>query len=272
MIKITQLLKESLTTYKLNFKKIFWIALPILILGIISEYYVSVFTTMIENGDVSNMSYLFVSIAIYILTILAVSLYFGPVLNRAIQKKEDGDHFNSNSAYSFQKKNIFKWIMVNVWGFLYMARIMWLYILIPIVLLGLGFFLQNPMVINSMVILSLIVVTIGAIIHISKFILYKNIFFSKNEISARDAVRESIKIGIHKKRQVWILILTLIILTIVMMIVYFALGTISGLLINNIPDNVMYYSETIVYAVFSALIFLPLMSIVVAKGYVKIRG
>lgn len=272
MIKITQLLKESFTTYKLNFNKIFWIALPILILGIISEYYVAVFTTMIDNSDFSNIPYLFISLIVYTATILAVSLYFGPVLNRAIQKKEDGEQFNSNSAYSFQKKNIFKWIMVNVWGFLYMIRVMWLYILISIALIVAGILSKNTVIISSTVIVAAIVSAIGTILNITKFVLYKNIFYSKDGISARDAVRESIELGKTKNGQVWVLILALIILTIIMMIIYYALGTVSGLLTDSVPYSLLYYSETIVYGVLSALIFLPLMSIVVAKGYVKIKG
>jgi hypothetical protein len=271
MIKITQLLKESFTTYKLNFKKIFWIALPILILGIISEYYSAVFTIMLNNNDFSNISYLIISIAIYIVTILAVSLFFGPVLNRAIQKKEDGLDFDTTSAYSFQKKNIFKWIMVNVWGVLYMVRVMWLYILISIVLIIAGILSKNAVIISSTVIAATIVSAIGMILNITKFVLYKNIFFSKDGVSARDIVRESIELGKTKNVQVWMLILVLIILTIIMMVVYFIIGFLMGLIAKFMSGNTV-YMESVISAIVSVLIFLPLMSIVLAKGYVRIRG
>ena len=273
MLKITQLLKESFTTYKSNFSKIFWIALPILILTIISEYYIAVSTTIIDNRDFGNMSYLFVSMIIYIVTILAVSLYFGPVLNRAIQKKEDDGSFDSKLAYNFQKKNIFKWIMVNIWGFLYMVLAMLPYIVVS-ALLTVILFMNRDSYIAALILSSLIGLTmlIGIILNINKFVLYKNIYFSKDDISARDAVRESIEIGKTKSKQVWMLIFSLIILTFIMIIMYFGLGFMSGLLTGNISNNVLYYSETILYGVLSAVFFLPLMSIVAAKGYVKIRG
>ncbi len=295
MLKITQLLKESLTTYKLNFKKIFWIALPILVLGIIGEYSIEVFNTMIDKEDFANISYLFASITIWILTILIVALYFSPVLKRAIQKKEDGEQFNTNLAYSFQKKNIFKWIMVNVWGMLYMLWIMLPYILVSVLLtvilfmhivlktsieyspiipntsIGLDTYLDTYN--NILILSSLIGLTIltGTVLNITKFMLYKNIFFSKDGIPARDAVRESIKLGKTKNVQVWSLIIALIILFIINIIIFFALINLSDLLIDKVSNNVLFYSEIIVNSALSSLIFLPLMSIIVAKGYVKIR-
>ena len=272
MLKITQLLKESLTTYKLNFKKIFWIALPILVLGIIGEYYIEVFNTMIDREDFANISYLFASITIWILTILIVALYFSPVLKRAIQKKEDGEQFNTNLAYSFQKKNIFKWIMVNVWGMLYMLWIMLPYILVS-VLLTVILFMHLDTYNNILILSSLIGLTIltGTVLNITKFMLYKNIFFSKDGIPARDAVRESIKLGKTKNGQLWSLISALIILFIINIIIFFALINLSDLLIDKVSNNVLFYSEIIVNGALSSLIFLPLMSIIVAKGYVKIR-
>ena len=272
MIKITHILKESFVTYLHNFKKIFWIALPILILGIISEYYAAVFTIMLNNNDFSNMPYFIGSVLVYLVTILVASLFFAPVLNRAIQKKEDDGNFDSKQAYDFQKKNIFKWIMVNVWGMLYMLWIMLPYIVVAALLTAV-LFMYKDSGITALILSSVIglVFLVGIIMNISKFILYKNIFFSKDEVSARDAVRESIMFGKTKNGQVWMLILILIILTIIMLIVYFILGFLMGLIYKSAPESILYI-EIITSAVVSTIIFLPLMSIVVAKGYVKIRG
>lgn len=272
MIKITQLLKDSFLTYKLNFNKIFWIALPILILGIIAEYYIAIFSPMIDNNDFSNISFLISGIFIYFISIISVSLFFGPVLNRAIQKKEDGESFNSNSAYAFQKKNIFKWIMVNVWGMLYLVWYLLPYIAVSGLMMAiLLIYPISPII--SMIISSLIglILIVGILMNISKFMLYKNIFFSKDNVNAREAVRDSMMFGKTKNNQVWLLILTLIISTIIMMIVYIILGYVVGFISGFIPDSLIYL-ESVIYAFASSMFFLPWMSIITAKGYVQIRG
>lgn len=271
MIKITHILKESFTTYLHNFKKIFWIALPILILSIISEHYIQLFMAKVDVGDYSNMTSLITNYVIYFICVLAVALYFGPVLNRAIQKKEDGENFNSNAAYGFQKKNIFKWIMVNVWGLLYMIWKMLPYAIVSGLLLFIMTFYKNAMVYNTALILAFVSLFVGFVLNINRFVLYKNIYFSKDHVKARDAVIESMKIGVSKSKQVWMLILTLIILTIAMLVIYFALSFVVITLSNMLP-GMGKYIENIVTAVVSVLFFLPFMSIVTAKGYVKIRG
>lgn len=265
MIKVIQLLKESFLTYRLNFKKIFWLVLPILVLGIIGEYYVSTFTTMIDNNYFGNISYLIISITIYVLAVLSISLFFGPVLNRAIQKNEDIGNFDSKASYIFQKKNFFKWIMLNIWGFLYAIWIMLPYIVTAILISIILYIFINSSII-ALILSSLIVLTflIGIVLNITKFILYKNIFFSKDEISARDAVRESIMFGKTKNNQVWKLILTLIVLSTVMMVTYFILDFMMGLLTKSISNSIA--STTI-----SILFFLPVTSILIAKGYNAIK-
>jgi hypothetical protein len=227
---------------------------------------------LVEAKDFSNMPYLMTNLLIYVVSILLITLFFGPVFNRAIQKKEDGLDFDSNAAYAFQKKNIFKWIMVNVWGFLYMVWTILPYIVASVLMTAAVYMLRvsslTALIISSLVGLTFIV---GIIVNIHKFILYKNIFFSKDGVSARDAVRESIKIGKNKNGEVWMLILAMIILTIAMMIIYFALGFLTGLIAKFIPDYLSYV-EMISATAISVLFFLPLMSIVLSKGYVKIRG
>lgn len=273
MIKITQLLKDSLLTYRLNLNKIFQITLPILILSVIGEYYLSIFTQIVDNEDFSNISYLLTIFSIYFIFALIVALYLGPVLNRAIQKKEDGDSFNVNTAYVFQNKNILKWIMINVWGILYMFWTLLSYIIVSVLLLKiLTMYSSNPVAVTIIAGLIGLTVLTGIILNIHKFVLYKNIFFSKDHIKARDAVRESIKIGTNKKREVWMLILALIILTITMMVVYSFIGFVLSLLAKFVPENIMLYIEIAVPVIVSVSFFLPLMSIIASKGYVKIRG
>jgi len=213
------------------------------------------------------------SFAIYIITVFIVSLYFGPVLNRAIQKKEDNGVFDTNSAYAFQKKNIFKWIMVNIWGFLYMVWVMLPYIAIA-TLVAIIPYAYNDSSLILIIVSSLIGLTllIGIVLNITKFVLFKNVFFSKDDVSARDAVRESIELGKTKKSQIWILILILIISTIAIMVTFFVLGYMIGLIANLVPENIILYSQIILSGLISVLFFLPVMSIITAKGYVKIRG
>lgn len=271
MIKITHILKESFTTYTKNFSKIFWIALPILVLSIVSEHYIQLFMAKIDARDYTNMPGLITNYSIYFICVLIVALYFGPVLNRVIQKKEDGENFNSNAAYSFQKKNIFKWIMVNVWGVLYMIWTILPYAVVSGLLIFIMNFYKNAMIYNTALILAFLSISAGIVLNINKFILYKNIYFSKDHVKARDAVIESMKIGVTKCKQVWKLILTLIILTIIMFIIYITLSFFVVGLSDMLPSmgkNI----ENVLTALVSVVFFLPYMSIVVAKGYVKIRG
>lgn len=277
MIKIIPLLTESFTTYKKNFKKIFWIVLPVLFLTIVGGYYIKIFEDMVGAEDYSNISYLLTTFTVYFVCVLIVSLYFGPVLNRVIQKKEDGEKLDSQSAYDFQKKNIFKWIMINVWGMLYMIWRLLPYIISAIILGYIAYFFNSfglKPEIFEVVFLLIIPITaliLGIVMNITRFMLYKNIYFSKDHIKARDAIRESVKIGVHKQRQVWLLISSLMVLVILMLIMYSLLGFIIVFLSNLVPSmgsNI----ENVLTACVSVLFFLPLMSIVTAKGYVKIRG
>lgn len=284
MIKQTQLIKESFTTYKANFKKIFWISLPILVLSIISNNYLTAFTNMVNAEDFSNIPKIITSFFVVLVAILILFLYFDPVLNRAIQKKEDGQDFDSNSAYAFQNKNIFKWIMVNIWGFLYLFYKILPYTAVSILIVIISVIVENNIgsydninIIGVSAMLSLIVIMVGGLLNITRFVMYKNIFFSKDDISARDAVRESMELGKNKNKQIWILIATLIVVNLLLSVVSFIIGFVLGFISPAIPftsisaETVAYYIGIVFDGSVLTLISTPLMYIIIAKGYVNIR-
>lgn len=284
MIKPIQLIKESFATYKANFKKIFWILLPILVISIISNNYLIAFTNMANAEDFSNIPKMIISFFVVLVAILILFLYFDPVLNRAIQKKEDGHDFDSSSAYTFQNKNIFKWIMVNIWGFLYLFYKILPYIVVSVLIVIISVIAENNMgsdnnmnIIAVSTMLSLIVLMVGGVLNITRFVLYKNIFFSKDEISARDAVRESMELGKNKNKQIWILIATLIVVNVLLSVASFIIGFVLGLISVAIPftsisaETVAYYIGIVFDGAVLTLISTPLMYIIIAKGYVKIR-
>jgi hypothetical protein len=262
MIKTIQLLKESFITYKSNFKNIFNMAWPIVLLTIVAQYYLVGINQRMEAGQF-DIPYLIVATLIYFVCALVVGLFLTPALSRSIQKNEDNGVFSVKEGYDFQKKNIWKFIMVNIWGFLYILKRLWSYIAASFALGVIAFmFNDSDIVALTAASLMVLIILVGFILNITRFVLYKNIFFSKDTISPRDAVKESMSLGVNKMSNIWKIILAMIILAIgiELVIVLFemlSVADIYGLIIGSI-----------VMVMFS----LPYMLIIASKGYVRVRG
>ncbi len=273
MIKTIQLLKESFVTYKINFKKIFTMAWPIVLLTIVAQYYAFGIQENMENGQFEG-THFFIAFLIYFVSIISVSLFFIPAFNRSIQKNEDNGVFSVKEGYNFQKKNIWKFVMVNIWGLLYIVKRLALYIIVAVLLLGAVYVLnefytltQNYIISLTLVYLAGITIFVGIILNMTRFVLYKNIFFSKDDISARDAVKESIVLGVTKMNDIWKIIIAMIIVSIPVEIL---IMSINKYLINMLTD--IYLIEIIFISLITTLFSLPYVLIVLSKGYVKVRG
>ncbi|MBC7981645.1 hypothetical protein H7X65_01060, partial [Candidatus Parcubacteria bacterium] len=101
--------------------------------------------------------------------------------------------------------------------------------------------------------------------NLTRFILFKTIFFSK-EIAPRKAVQESFALGIEKNRDLWCIILSMVL---------FALAVAVLSIIVVVPIGAMGVSSEIIDVYVSPIITLllttPMLLIITAKGYVKIR-
>ncbi len=266
MIQIIPLIKESISTYKLNFKKIFLMVLPVIVLSYIMSVSSASLSAMVVAGTFDGGI-----VAFFILGIIAAifsALLFVPALNRAIQRNEDTNSFDTKEAYSFQKRNIWKYIKLVLWGFVYMLKRLLPYLLASLVLAAIIFFVSTNEIL-SLVLASLatIVLFVGIILNIPQFVLYKTIFFSK-EILARDSVRESMDLGVKKTKQVWKLILDIIIVSIVVMLFAEIINYFAGLM----GTGAWYIAEAYIKPIITLVVATPMVLILVAKGYTKIRG
>lgn len=265
MINTTQLLRESYVTYKYNFTKLFLMALPILLATYVIVYTSNNFDALIK-AKILNLNTVIFGLIAFIGGLISM-LYLEPAINRAVQRNEDISIFNSKEGYEFQKKNIFKWIMVNVWGILYLFWKLLPYILsaglIFVILMGLK---NDAKMAVSGAILAGIVLFVGMIMNIHRFLLFKTIIFSK-DISARDAVRESIKLGEDHKVDMWKAILSLILLGLAIGMFSIIVGIVAS--IFGLTDK-MY--EQYISPIIVVFVTTPMLLIVIAKTYVKIRS
>lgn len=262
MIKTIQLLKESFMTYKTNFKNIFKMTWPIVLLTIVAQYYSIDVTQRMEAGQF-DIPYLVIASIIYLVCILVVGLFFAPALSRSVQKNEDNGVFDVKEGYDFQKKNIWKFVMVNVWGLVYMLKRFAPYLVTSLLLVVIAMIFKDSSIV-SLIIASLIglTLTVGIVLNITRFMLYKNIFFSKDSMSARDAVKESMSLGVTKMKNIWKIILAMIILAIAMEIVLKVFSMFIGTILVGL----------IIGSIIMVFFSMPYMLIIVSKGYVRVRG
>jgi hypothetical protein len=237
-------------------------AWPIVLLTIVAQYYSVGITQRMSEGQF-DIPYLLMAVLIYLVCILIIGLFLAPALSRSVQKNEDNGVFDVKEGYNFQKKNVWKFVMVNVWGLVYILKRLLPYIAASAVL-GIIAFMAGDSDIIALICVSLggLVILAGIILNITRFVLYKNIFFSKDTISARDAVKESMDLGVSKMKDIWKIILAMFILTVVVEIVLkvfsmFIEATLLGLVIGSI-----------IMILFS----MPYMLIIISKGYAKVRG
>lgn len=268
MIKTIQLLEDSFSTYKSNFIKIFNMTWPIVLLTIVAQYYVMDITRRMEEGRF-DLSYILMTFIIYLFSVLFVGLFLVPALSRSIQKNEDNGVFDVKEGYDFQKKNIWKFVMVNIWGMLYILKRCAIYILISIGLFALLLYIDNtskssdmlPVVLSIFTLIGLTLI-VATVLNITRFMFYKNIFFSKDDILPRDAVKESMSLGVLKNNEIWKIIFAMITLVVAVEIVIQTLGS----FVNDAMINLI--AGTIINVFFS----MPYMLIIISKGYTRVRG
>lgn len=277
MIKIHQLLKESLTAYTQNFKNIFLMSLPILAIGLLGLY-----------GDYglekeAGLAVIFLLAAVLFIGNLAVSLFFQPAIMRSVQKLDDTNVFDIKSAYDFQKKNIWNLIVLYFISFGYSIYKVWklLVVLIALVLAGTYFLLEKNMTPSIILYVAATVLMIAIIIlNAPRFVVYLNVFFSKGG-KPKDAVLESIDLGERKKRDAWQIIFATIVFSIyvllpIFVIAFFA-GFAEGLATPDTgsfdPENpgILSIAAEFLSISVSALFLSPCLAIILAKGYNKIR-
>jgi hypothetical protein len=275
MIKINQLLKESLATYKKNFKNITIISLPILALGLLGLS-VSVFKNpllVVLFGFISALGGLF------------TSLYFQPIVLRSVQKAIDTNVFDKKDAYAFQNKNIWNWIVLNFWTAVYSLYKVYKLIIPAVVLImvGIYYMMQKniPMAVGFYVVAGILIL-IAALLNAPRFLVAQNIFFSKGE-KPRDAVRASIALGEKNTRDMWRVILTMIVFGIYVAIAYvvlFGLAMLSGLVTmadlessrQAVDPSAAYVLMNAFSYVVSTLLVTPATFVILALGYNKIKG
>ncbi len=265
MIKTIQLLRESCATYKSNFKNIFMMSLPIVLMTYVANYAAGEASGML-NARIFNGS-LIVCGAVFIIAMLIVALFLAPALNRAVQKHEDGEAFNVKGGYDFMKTHKWKWVKVNVWGALYMLYRTWFYI-IPgwlLIAYSVGSYRTNAYT-SLYFILGIVLIVIGILLNIHRFILFKTIFLSK-DISPRDAVRESMSLGVSRMKDVWKMLLAMILVGLV-------IGVLSAIVsgIASFFGATDYVFDGYISPLIALLITTPMLLIMTAKGYVKLRG
>jgi MFS family permease len=282
MINITKLLTDSLESYKKNIRNIILMSLPIFIVSSIGAYYSIAVKAMQENNTINTINtpniiiYIIAGVLIYIVAAIAVGLFFAPALNRAIQKNEDDKIFDTKEGYNFQKKNMWKWVKVNLWSVAYMLRRLLPYIIVLMLLIG-GIALFNALgglgqIFTAIVAsVAIIIFFIGLILNITRFTLYKNIFFAKDNMTARNMVRESMTLGKTKNIEVWKIILTLILFAVIMLIVAFLVSFISSLIIQAFGSKNFSVIDIIISPLMSSFVAAPISLIILAKGYNKVK-
>lgn len=261
MINIYSLLRDSLNTFKINFAKIFNMSWPIVLLTILADYSSFQISTKIRLGTL-DIPYFALAFMVYLISILLVGLFLSPALNMVVQKNEDVDSFDIKQAYDFQKKNIWKFVKVNLWALVYFLKYTWIYIVVSISLLIIAETSNDSRVVFTLAYSALAIILIGGLLNITKFMFYKNIFFSKDDVSPKDIVKESILLGESRKMEIWKIIFSIIIVTASIEFILYILNLI-------IKFEKM---SLIIVSLVSMLIYVPYIYILVAKGYVKLRG
>ncbi len=287
MIKIIELIKESFGTYKTNIKNIILMVLPIALLSLIGQYMNNGFLAswISDLGPVM----LFVSVIISFVLMLVTGLYIQPAFYRAIQKNEITKTFNVQEAYGVQSKNIWNFFMLMIWIMLYTLWIIRYYIIGAFVLgviasglfVGFGFNVQIGAILMS---ISVLIVAIGAVINMPKLVFYQNIFFIKDTIRPRDAVRESIELGKQKTADIWKVIFSVIIFSLLIILAYIIAALIlilsgflsltSLIMINSemMTPNTAYIIAYVLSFLFSVFFVNPIAFIILAKAYVKLSS
>lgn len=271
MINTIKLLTDSLESYKKNIRNILLMSLPIFIISSIGTYYSISTRVMIKSGDIKIL-YFIITTIVYIIAIIAVGLFFGPAFNRAIQKNEDDGEFNIKKGYDFQKRNMWKWIKVNLWGTVYVLWKLLPYLAVSALLIvstTLMHLEKGPGNIFTIVIFSVVILImfIGIIINLGQFILYKNIFFSREHMTAKNIVKESISIGKTRYAEVWKIILSLFLFSLVMSFILFIISAILAYIIHSFGSNNFTVIDIIVLPLISSFFMTPIVLIIVAKGY-----
>jgi hypothetical protein len=231
------------------------------LLAIITDYYFLDISAKIDSGQINFINFS-LPFSIYLISILVSSLFLIPALSRSIQKNEDNNSFDVKAGYDFQKKNIWKFIMVNIWGILYMLKVFLPYIIVTalIVLLS-GFLNTSDVIVFTLLLLAALSMLIGVVLNITKFIVYKNIFFSKDGISARDAVKESMELGLKNNKSIWKIILAMAIVFLISEIIFQIISRALDLNIISLTLS----------SLLLTLFLTPYVLIISSKGYVKIR-
>lgn len=239
-------------------------SVPIVLVTYIANYAAGEAGGMM-NAQIINAS-LMVYGVVFIIAMLIAALYLAPALNRAIQRNEDTGMFSTKDGYDFMKTNKWKWVKVNVWGLLYMAWRLLPYFIPSAMIAILIFVLGGNDILATLLSVSVIVVLVGMVLNITRFIFFKTIIFSK-EISARDAVRESMTLGVIHMKDVWKIILAMILLGL-------AIGVLTAIIggLAAFAGSTDYLFDGYISPLITLLITTPMLLIMTAKGYVKLRG
>jgi hypothetical protein len=280
MINIIKLLTDSFESYKKNFRNIILMSLPIFILSSIGAYYATAVKSVqkgVELADI-NIYYLITGSLIYIIVSVFVGLFFAPAFARAIQKNEDDKHFGVKTAYNFQKRNIWKWIKVNLWGFVYMIWRLLPYIAVSmLIVFGSSILnastggLNNIFSIIMVFFVSLIMI-VGIVLNLTRFVFFKNVFFSKDHMKARNAVIESMTLGKTKNVETWKMLISLLLFSVMILIVYMAVSMFFAFTIYAFGSKNFSIIDIIISPMISAFVATPITLIIISKGYNKIRG
>jgi len=264
MIKTIPLLRETYSTFKANFKKIFIMALPILIITYVISYGAGNLAVLVDGYVWNGMTALFAVVTV--ISVLLTALFFGPALNRAIQRNEDVALFDTKEGYRFQTNHIGRWIMVNVWGFLYLVWRMLPYVIpMAILLFAIRMLGMSELVETILAALAALILVVGLVRNVTRFLLFKTIMFSK-EISARNAVRESMALGVSKNKDLWKLFLALILLGLAVVGFSIIAGMIAGF-----AGFSRLAVDTYVVPLIDVFIVTPMILILTAKAYAKVR-
>ncbi len=277
MIKPIQLLKDSFATYKANIKNIIFMTWPIALLPIVVQS-----TYFYIKGNIFIAA--LIGIVSFVIS-LAIGLYLQPAIYRALQKNEDGEAFDIKAAYNFQKKNIWSFIMTGIWYVLYLVRTIQYYLIASLILVLLGVFFAgvNSITLISLLVVSVLIIVIGYLINLPKFLFYINIFFSKN-IKPREVIRESIKWGNVKGHGVeaWKTLLSVILFMLLTAVIYAIVALILAMFkvvpfeeLAYLGNNATYidYKWFIINSVsnvFQVMFILPISFIILAKAYIKL--
>jgi hypothetical protein len=279
MINIIKLLTDSFESYKKNFRNIILMALPIFIISSIGAYYSVAMKTVQKSGDFANINiyYFIIAIVIYLIAMLFVGLFFVPAFNRAIQKNEDDKNFDVKSAYNFQKRNIWKWIKVNLWGLVYGAWRLLPYMVVSALLITSVILLnvskpESDVIVIIFAIIASIIMIVGMVLNITRFVFYKNVFFAKDHMKAKNTVIESMTLGKTKNLEIWKVIVSILLFSLMMFVLSIILSAIAAFIIFSFGSKNFSIIDIIISPMISAFMAIPVTLIIIAKGYNKIRG